>query len=473
MANFGFPSFVLQRHPLGREDAGQASRGLTMGWNRLYSLKSYVESSLWVVPFIALLLYLLAIRLVYFFEPWLIWIEPWPWGPAGSQRLLETIITMTLTFVVFTFGSLLVAIQIAGGQLTPRIIATTLLSDNAIRFTVGLFIFTLLFATGALARLETDVHHAIVGIAALLGFMSIAAFLYLIDYAARLLRPVSIILRVSEKGRAVIEDVYPAMVADEADTGSANLRPVNEPDKVILYRGRPAIIVAVNKGALLMQAEKTRSVIELVPRIGDFVASGEPLFRLYGDLLPKDEILKTMIAFGPERTLEQDAAFAFRIIVDIAIKALSKAINDPTTAVLAIDQLQRLLCFVGKRSLGGETILNQRGELRLICRTPDWEDFVKLTFSEIRLYGAENFQIARRLRAVLEYGLQVLPEVRQRALQTEMALLDRRLAELHKFPEDLELVKIADTQGLGGSRSGNIQHGAWTEDMERQPLRHG
>ncbi len=424
-----------------------------MGWNRLYSLKSYIKSSLWLVPFIALLLYLMAIRVASLLEPWIIWIEPWPWGTEGTQRLLETIITMTLTFVVFTFGSLLVAIQIAGGQLTPRIIATTLLNDNAIRFTVGLFTFTLLFATGALVRLEAAVPQAIAQIAGLLGFLSIAAFLYLIDYAARLLRPVSIMLRVSEQGRAVIEDVYPAMAKAEADTAASYLRPGTEPDKVILYRGRPAIIVAVNKDALLAKAEKTRSVVELVPRIGDFVASGEPLFRLYGILSPDEDKLKSLIAFGPERTLEHDATFAFRIIADIAIKALSKAINDPTTAVLAIDQLQRLLCFAGKRDLGKEAIFNAAGELRLICRTPDWEDFVKLTFSEIRLYGAENFQIARRLRAVLEYGLQVLPEFRRPALETEMALLDRRLAQIYDFPEDLELAKMPDTQGLGGSKS--------------------
>jgi uncharacterized membrane protein len=424
-----------------------------MGWNRLYSLKSYIKSSLWLVPFIALLLYILAIRTVYLLEPWLASIELWPWGVEGTQRLLETIITMTLTFVVFTFGSLLVAIQIAGGQLTPRIIATTLLNDNAIRFTVGLFTFTLLFATGALVRLEAAIPQAIVEITGLLGFLSIATFLYLIDYAARLLRPVSIILRVSEEGHAVIKDVYPAMAKAEADTALTHLLPGTEPDKVILYRGRPGIIVAINKSALLMQAEKTRSVVELVPRIGDFVASGEPLFRLYGILSPEEDVLKSLIAFGPERTLEQDATFAFRIIVDIAIKALSQAINDPTTAVLAIDQLQRLLCFVGRRDLGGAKIFDRTGELRVICRMPDWDDFVKLTFSEIRLYGAGNFQIARRLRAVLEHGLQVLPDFRRHALETEMALLDRRLAEVYDFPEDLELARIADTQGLGGSKS--------------------
>jgi len=421
-----------------------------MGWNRWYSFRSYVRSSLWIVPFIALLVYVAAIRLVYAYGDWIPWLDVWPWGVAGTQRMLETIITMTLTFVVFTFGSLLVAIQVAGGQLTPRIIATTLLRDNAIRFTVGLFIFTLLFATGALSRLDTTVPHGVSGMAGLLGFLSIAAFLYLIDYAARLLRPVSIILRVGERGHAVIEEVYPDLAGIEG-TCDDSVPFAGVPDKIVFHQANPAIVVAVNMKALVALADRTGSIIELVPRVGDFVGTGEALFRLYGQSLPDERRLKALVALGPERTLEQDSTFAFRIIVDIGIKALSKAINDPTTAVLAIDQLQRLLCFVGGRHLLGDEIRSKSGKLRLIRRTPNWEDFVQLTFSEIRLYGAENFQIARRLRAVIEYASQVLPDDRRPALLSELDLLDRMLERIYVFPEDLNLARTPDSQGLGGS----------------------
>jgi uncharacterized membrane protein len=100
--------------------------------------------------------------------------------------------------------------------------------------------------------------------------------------------------------------------------------------------------------------------------------------------------------------MEQDPAFAVRIVVDIALKALSPAINDPTTAVLAIDQLHRMLRAVGKRNLRTDEILNASGELRVIFRTPNWDDFVHLAFTEIRAYGASNVQIVRRLRAMIE-----------------------------------------------------------------------
>ena len=179
-----------------------------MYWSRWYSVRGYVRSSLWIVPFISLLIYAVAIRLVYAIEGWTVWqtfLSSWGWRPLGTQTVLETIVTMMLTFIVFTFGSLLVAVQIAGGQLTPRIVAATLLRDNAIRFAVGLFTFTLLFAIGALAMLETAVPPAVAFVAGLLGICSLAAFLFLIDYAARLLTPVRIISRVGEEGRAVIE----------------------------------------------------------------------------------------------------------------------------------------------------------------------------------------------------------------------------------------------------------------------------
>src|SRR4029450_3687443 len=111
---------------------------------------------------------------------------------AGAQALYQTTITLTLSFVVFTFGSLLVAIQVASGQLTPRIIATTLLRDPVVRYSVGLFVFTLVFAVMALNRLEKTAEGLVPLLTAALGIACMACFLFLIDYAARLLRPVSI-----------------------------------------------------------------------------------------------------------------------------------------------------------------------------------------------------------------------------------------------------------------------------------------
>ena len=422
-----------------------------MTWNRWYAFRSYLRSSLWIVPFIALLLEQVTFRVIYALDARIPWIPPWPLGLAGTQTALQTIITLILSFIVFTFGSMLVAIQVASAQLTPRIIATTLLRDNVIRLTVGLFVFTLLFALGTAARIETTVPRLVMWASAILGLASVMAFLFLIDYAARLLRPVSILWRVGEEGLAVIEGVYPNPIRD------TDARPPRHPklgtvDVTVRHRGTSSIVLAVNLEALVAEASRVDGVIEVVPRVGDFVASGEPVFLLHGGNGAFDERrLRGSIAFGRERTIEQDSTFAFRVIVDIAIRALSKAINDPTTAVLAIDQLHRLLRNVGRRHLHDEQIMDAAGRLRVIFPTPNWEDFVQLAFREIRLYGAENFQIARRSRAMVDNLVKTLPESRWPALRLELDLLDRSIEKLYIFPEDVALARISDTQGLGGS----------------------
>ena len=422
-----------------------------MNWSRWYRVASYARSSLWIVPFVAVVLEQIALRVALRIDDWLGWTF---YGATvyRAEVTLQTIVTLTLSFLVFTFGSLLVAIQVASGQLTPRIIATALLRDNVVRFSVGLFIFSMLFALGVLTRSETNVHELALLMAVSLGFISIAGFLYFIDYAARLLRPVSIVARVSEHGIAVIEDVYPEAVHADPDPPTSPPQSLGTPERVVQHEGRSEIVLAVNRGVLVAKAQRLNGIIEFVPQVGDFVAVGEPVFRLYaGAAAIDDRKLRQAAVLGPERTLEQDPMFAFRILVDIAIKALSPAINDPTTAVVAIDQLHRLLRVVGRRHLHNEEILDGAGRLRVILRTPDWQDFVHLVFFEIRHYGAENIQIARRLRAMIENLIQTLPELRHAALRQELDLLDRALEKHYSFPEDLALARIADPQGLGSA----------------------
>src|SRR5580704_3518608 len=119
-------------------------------------VRSFLKSSLWAVPFIAIPLTMAVTRLLHWLDAQLGW-TLLGFGVAGAQAVLQAIVTATLSFLVFTFGSLLVAIQVASGQLTPRIIATTLLRNNIVKYTVGLFVFTLLLAVRAINRLEADV----------------------------------------------------------------------------------------------------------------------------------------------------------------------------------------------------------------------------------------------------------------------------------------------------------------------------
>src|SRR5262249_34143375 len=134
----------------------------------------------------------------------------------------------------------------------------------------------------------------------------------------------------------------------------------------------------------------------------------------------------------------------------VAAKGLSPAINDPTTAVLAIDQIHHLLRNVGRRCLDDERVRDADGQLRLAYRTPDWTDFVTLAGTEIRHFGGLNLQIARRLRAMLENLIQTLPEERTGVLRQELELLHRSAERFFVEPEDRALADISDFQGVGG-----------------------
>jgi uncharacterized membrane protein len=430
--------------------AVSAGRKNDVSWNRWYTLKSHLLSALWLAPLIAFVAaqttFRVPIALGLDFAP----VAGFAFTPEGKVSAMDIDITLNLSYIVFAFSSLLVAIQVSSAQLTPRIIATTLLRNNVIRWTVGLFTYGLLIAIGARNRLDT-VPDFVVSLAAIWGLLSTVAFLFLIDYAARLLRPVSIVWRVGREGIKVIESVYPHSVEEPRAPRPQRLE-LGRPARIVDHHGTSGVVLAVNMEALIAEAQRADGIIEFVPRIGDFVARGEPLFRLHGGAAAiSDRKLRGQVAFGPERTIEQDSTFALRVVVDIALKALSKAINDPTTAVVAIDQIQRLLHAAGRRHLHNDTVFDATGRLRVILRTPDWEDFVQLAHSEIRQYGAESLQVARRLRAMSETLVNALPENRHAALRRELDLLDRQIEKLYVLPEDLALARVADSQGLGGA----------------------
>jgi uncharacterized membrane protein len=424
-----------------------------MNWSRLYGFKTYLKSSLWLVPFVAIPLELVITRFLHRLDTWLGW-SLLGFTQTGARALLEAFATITLSFVVFTFGSLLIAIQVASAQLTPRLIATTLLRNRVVKYTVGLFIFTLMFALSAQNLMDKEVHQLVMLLAMVLGIFSFAAFFHLIDYASRLLRPISLLAHVGAAGIAVTESIYPEAGHDTTEESETiNLGPLG---RVIRHQGTSAIVVAVDLKALRAQAERSKGVVEFVPQIGDFVATDDPLFNLYSGACSVDEHrLRSSVAFGSERAMDQDPTFAFRIVVDVALKALSPAINDPTTAVLAMDQLHRMLRTVGKRHLRTDELLDQSGQIRVIFGTPNWDDFVYLAFSEIRNCGSNNLQIVRRMRAMIENLVQTLPPNRREALLRQLSLLDREVERIFTYPEELALARVADAQGLGG-HSGKV-----------------
>lgn len=206
---------------------------------------------------------------------------------------------------------------------------------------------------------------------------------------------------------------------------------------------------------LVELGERYDSFLELMPQVGDYVAPGNPLFRVRGEREFPEAALHECIALGWERTMEQDPGFAFRVLVDIASKALSPAINDPTTAVLALDQIHHLLRHLGKRCLADEKVRDRSGTVRLLYRTPDWEDFVVLAATEIRQFGGSSIQVVRRLQAMLEDLIANVPEDRAVPLRQEMRLLRKSSERFFQDPEDRARAAVGDTQGVGGKQEGS------------------
>lgn len=168
-------------------------------------------------------------------------------------------------------------------------------------------------------------------------------------------------------------------------------------------------------------------------------------------LIPEASLRKA-VELGGERTFEQDPKYAIRLLVDIAIKALSPAINDPTTAVQALDQIEDLLIRLGRRRLEVGAFRDAQGKLRLLVTFPSWEDFLRLAFDEIRFYGATSMQVMRRMKALVSDLMAVLPEERRPALRHWQERLQSTIEWAFSDNEDKLEASTEDRQGLGSSR---------------------
>jgi uncharacterized membrane protein len=420
-----------------------------MRWIQRYRVSSFVRSALWLVPLGSMVLAVLLTPLLRRIDQAMGW-TLFGFGRDGARGLLAMLAASMLSLLVFVLSALLIAVQVASTQLTPRVIAATFMRDRPVKFMIGLVVFTFMLSIGVLGRTEKSVLQLSTTICIVASLASIATFLFLVDYALKALRPVSVVARVAAEGFKVVDDVYPHLLGADIDRRRSTRPPMpGAPARTIHHAGESAVLLAADFRWLSAAGVRARGLIELVPRVGEFIAVGEPLFHLHGRAaVLDDQPLRAALAFGQERTLEQDPMFAFRILVDIAAKALSPAINDPTTAVLSTDQIHRLLRMIGKRHLDTGAMLDESGTLGIAFDTPDWEDYVVLATSEIRLYGGGSLQVVRRLRAMLENLIASLPTDRRPALEVQLRMLERSVERNFPDVEDRERAAFADPQGL-------------------------
>lgn len=419
-----------------------------MSWSDKYRLKLYVRNSIWIFPVLSIAAGLIVVALVNRIDRALGWETNL--GADNARTVIGTVAASMFSLVVVSSSAVLVAVQLASAQLTPRIILLVYRSSKR-KFCVSAFVFTFTFSVAALVRIENTVP-LLTSYLASYGFLiNLALFLYFIDGIGKALRPSSALQIVGLEGREVVQCVYPSRLKRDQPSDSKPIEALKKDPRRVVTNDVDGVVLAFDRRGLVRLAESSNCLIELVPQVGDFIAAGDPLFRTFegGESIPEDT-LRNAVAIGQERTLEQDPTYAFRIIVDIASKALSPAINDPTTAVLAIDQIHHLLRNIGSRSLSEGREKDRQGELRLVYRTPNWEDFVHLAVTEIRQYGGDSIQIMRRLRAMLENLLETLPARRAPMLQLELSLLQASAKRMFVDLYDQALAETGDLQGMGG-----------------------
>lgn len=432
-----------------------------MSWLQRHRIRLYLRNSIWVLPLLSIVVALVAVRALGKIEHTLGWqIEI---SVDNGRALIGTVAASLFTLVVVVSSALLVAVQLASAQLTPRIIAMVYRTTK-LKYILAIFAFSFTFSVATLVRLEQNVPWLTTYVSAYGFLFCLVLYLYFVDSIGKMLRPSSALREVAFEGREVIRSVYPRPLKDEYAPTLATIEILEGIPAQIVTNAVDGVVLAFDIKGLVSLAERANCMIELVPEVGDFVAQGDPMFRVFGGPQLPAEALRQSVALGPERTMEQDPMFGFRIMVDIASKALSPAINDPTTAVLAIDQLHHLLRDVGSRHLVEGHEQDQHGAVRLVYRTPYWDDFVRLAVTEIRQYGRDSIQIMRRLRAMLENLIETLPDRRTPLLRNELELLTNSSQRTFVDRADRTLAETSDLQGLGGG-----QHGKPKRELIRVP----
>ena len=361
---------------------------------------------------------------------------------------------IALTGIVFSLA--FVMVQFSATAYSPRLVLWVA-RDPVLWHAVGIFSGTFLYALAVMAWVDRrDVQGSPFFSGWLVIFLllaSVGMFVALIEKLS-LLQVHRMLAFSADHGRQVIAQTYPSRET-----------PVAKPEReeflrlpltqTLRHAGRPRTVQALDVPALLALSTAAGAVLEVAAAVGDTLVEDTAMVRVFGGRQTVSEnALRRAFALGDERTFEQDPKYAIRLLVDIAIKALSPAVNDPTTAVQALDQIEDLLLLLGRRRLEIGAIRSGDGALRLAIPYPTWDDFLILAFDEIRHYGASSVQVMRRMKALVADLIAALPPERHESLRHFQGRLDATIAKSFDDAEEKLEASVADRQGLGTPRKG-------------------
>jgi uncharacterized membrane protein len=409
---------------------------------RRFRLRHLAQTRLWLVPLICVLAGVgLAVALLSVDRPIV------GTSVTGSAASVQTILTVastalvTLTSVVLSLT--LVAVQLAMGQFSPRIVRA-ILHDRRSQLAIGLFIGTFAYTMTVLREVngQSSGGGTLPGLAILVDYAliltSIVVLVLYVNHTAQSIRVGGLIGWVADATRDEVDRLYPP-------------EPEPEDDPSVVVAPEYGVVNKLPYHVLVDIAEKADGVLELVPAMGDFVPRGAPLFRVRGSLsgAHRSAAARSVI-LDRERSHELEPAFGLRKLVDVGARSIySSPFQDPTTTVEAINAIHDILRRLARREFPSGRHHDANGNLRLVERVMSWEGYVRLAFDELRLVGAGSPQVARRLRAALEdLSTVALPE-RRAPLDHQLKLLEVAVRRAYEDDADVEAALVPDMQGVG------------------------
>ncbi len=423
-----------------------------MSWATRFSVRQYLAGSIWVLPLLGGVLGVLLGSVDVQVDKSAHLSSSFTYSPSTASTVLAAVVGAIAALTGFVVTVTVLVVQMATGTFSARYMRLWY-RDRALKALLALLIGTLTFSFALLRHVESNfVPNLGTTIAGVLLLACLLLFVFYLDRVLHRMRPVAVAVLVSdyvqrdfkrhEAALAAAPEVFWGMVEQDGE----------QPALVVHSETRGAI-QAIDVRGLVRWARSHERLVVVCHTIGDFVPASARLIEVYGGGVdPREEDrLRTMVALGVERTIEQDPAFAVRIMVDIADKALSPAVNDPTTAVQVLDHLSDVLRVIGTIDISRARWDPDRAvKTGLVIPVRRWEDYLTLATTEIREYGASSIQVMRRMRAMLEELQDEVVAERRPAVEEELARLDATVARSFGDSVDVDRAGAADAQGIGG-----------------------
>jgi uncharacterized membrane protein len=422
-----------------------------MRWRLLYQVRKTSEEGLWLLPVCGSLIGAVVGRLITDVDDpsWI-----FHYGSSASTSLLAGTGSAMIALTGFVITVSVLIVQTSTGSFSARYMRVWY-QDRILKLVLAVLIGTLTYSFVVLRDVrQNDVPDVATTLIVPLASFAVILFLVFLDRALRRLRPVAVAHSVAAVARKTIDRMAESPPVREGPGEPYRQTLLGEPG-LTCHSRHAGVIQALHLRGLTIWAQRHNCTLVFRHGLGDFVPSGSEVVSVFGENPPAGSELQIldMIVLGREGTNEQDLSFSIRIMVDIANKALSPGINDPTTASQALNYLEDTLALLGGVPHLDGTLerVDGEGKTRLILPMQRWDDFLALGVTEIREYGATSIQVMRRLRALLEKLLEVVrPEYRPAVLD-QLTRLDATVSEAWKASVDFDLARTADRRALGGS----------------------